>query len=72
MPKYLPGCISGLRGPVLFTAPHSAMVNRGGADFGEEVRVHQREKYTHYLAMKMAQMVEKHLKGQKGSFIVWN
>ena len=41
-------------GPIMFTAPHSGKVMRGGEDFGDKRRTHLREKYTAVLAMKMA------------------
>ena len=40
---------------MLFTAPHSGKVYRGGIEeYGEKQRVHLREKYTAVLAMRYA------------------
>ena len=46
--------VASVHGPILFTAPHSGKLNRGGALFGEKKRIHLREKYTSVLAMRFA------------------
>lgn len=48
--KYL----NSINGPIMFTAPHSGKLNRGGALYGEKKRIHLREKYTSVLAMRFA------------------
>lgn len=62
-------------GPLLFTAPHSGKLNRGGEEYGDKKRVHLREKYTAALAMKFAYEVsnlKSPLSGSLGSFCVWD
>ena len=43
-----------INGPILFTAPHSAKLKRGGKDYGDKRRTHLREQYTSVLAMRFA------------------
>jgi hypothetical protein len=43
-----------INGPILFTAPHSTELNRGGKDYDEKKRLHLREKYTSLLALRFA------------------
>ena len=43
-----------IQGPLLFTAPHSGKVKRGGEEYGEKRRTHLREKYTAVLALRLA------------------
>lgn len=43
-----------IQGPILFTAPHSGKLRRGGDAYEETKRTHLREKYTAVLAMRMA------------------
>ncbi len=62
--------IASVNGPLLFTAPHSGKLNRGGASYNEKKRVHLREKYTSVLAMRFALETASHLKSL-GSFCVW-
>lgn len=54
-----------INGPILFTAPHSKKLMRGGPEYGENKRVHLREIYTSYLACQMANLTG------KNSFCVW-
>ncbi len=64
--------IAAFNGPILFTAPHSSRVFRGGKAWGEEIRLHQRESYTALLAIKCAQGIGAYMKeGGGGSFCVW-
>ena len=60
-----------LRGPILFTAPHSTKIVRGGSEIGDKPRIHYREKYASALALKLALGIEKYTK-KKGSFCIWN
>ena len=46
--------ISYVNGPLLFTAPHSGKLKRGGVEYGEKRRTHLREQYTSVLAMRFA------------------
>lgn len=58
--KYL-ACING---PILYTAPHSKRLYRGGPEYGEKVRVHEREMFVAYLAAYFAN-------SSGNSFCVW-
>ena len=60
-PQYL----LSINGPLLFTAPHSGRVYRGGEEYKEKRRIHLREKYTAVLAMRFAREVS-------GSYCVWS
>jgi hypothetical protein len=64
--------VANFKGPILFTAPHSFKLNRGGADWGDNERIHWREQYTSHLAIKMANCIGKYTDGASGSFMVWN
>lgn len=72
--------VASINGPVLFTAPHSGKLKRGGVEYDEKRRVHQRERYTHVLAMKFASEFVVQFKdaatgktpGQLGSFCFWS
>jgi hypothetical protein len=71
--------IAYINGPLLFTAPHSGKLKRGGADYGEKKRIHLREKYTSVLALRFGMETAtlfKHPKtgktGTCGSFCFWN
>ncbi len=76
--KYL----ASINGPLLFTAPHSGKLKRGGAEYGEKRRLHLREKYTNAIALKFAIEASNLLKtdgtgvsskaGQLGSFCIWS
>jgi hypothetical protein len=46
--------IASITGPLLFTAPHSGKLNRGGVLYGEKKRIHKREIYASVLAMRFA------------------
>ena len=62
-----------IQGPLLFTAPHSGKVKRGGEEYGDKRRVHLREKYTAVLAMRCALETSKQLKTKElGSYCVWS
>ena len=67
-----------INGPILYTAPHSGKLNRGGALYGEKKRIHLREKYVSVLAMRFAFDSMLYLKsknfpnGQLGSFCIWS
>jgi hypothetical protein len=52
---------------LLFTAPHSGKLKRGGVEYGEKRRTHLREQYTSVLAMRFAMDTANLLKvpGQK-------
>ena len=56
-------------GPILFTAPHSKKLWRGGEKYDEKRRIHNRELYTAWLAIKLAHITGK--KGKRNSFMVW-
>jgi len=56
---------------LLFTAPHSGKVKRGGDEYGDKRRTHLREKYTAVLAMRFALETQKATK-TLGSFCVWS
>ena len=43
-----------INGPILFTAPHSCRLYRGGPDYRRKETIHSREKYTSILAMRWA------------------
>ncbi len=43
-----------INGPIIFTAPHSTELKRGGKDYDEKKRLHLREKYTSLLALRFA------------------
>lgn len=59
-----------INGPILFTAPHSKEVYRGGPEYGDTLRIHKREKYTAPLAVGFAQAVK--INGVAPySFMVW-
>lgn len=64
-------CLTYLNGPILFTAPHSKRVNRGGPKYGEKVRLHQRQLYTSWLAVKLAKLTTLDKKTGSNSFVVW-
>lgn len=72
--------IASINGPFLFTAPHSAKLKRGGAEYDEKRRTHLREKYTSSLALKFALEVSAQYKdsatgripGILGSFCFWS
>ena len=49
-----PTYISSIDGPLLFTAPHSGELKRGGEDYNERRRTHLREQYTSVLVMRFA------------------
>ena len=61
-----------ISGPILFTAPHSGKLRRGGiSEYGEKQRTHLREKYTAVLAMRFA--LETELSpGIGGAYCVWD
>ena len=69
-----------MNGPILFTAPHSGKLKRGGAEYDEKRRVHQRERFTSAIVLKFAQEVQLQMKdpktgrapGQLGSFCFWS
>ena len=46
--------VCNFRGPILFTAPHGMKVKRGGEETGCKRRMHTRERWTSYLALKFA------------------
>lgn len=54
-----------INGPILFTAPHSTRLYRGGVEYNEKQRIHPREAYTAELAVRWASKIE-------GSFCVWS
>lgn len=54
-----------INGPILFTAPHSATLYRGGKEYNTKVTIHGREKHTAILAIRYAAQTS-------GSFCVWN
>jgi len=54
-----------INGPILFTAPHSTRIYRGGSEYKEKLRVHPKEEYTASLAVRWASKI-------KGSFCVWS
>ncbi|CDW81872.1 UNKNOWN [Stylonychia lemnae] len=72
--------VASVNGPIIFTAPHSGKLKRGGAEYDEKRRVHQREKYTSALALKFAIEVGNQSKDAKtgrspgplGSFCFWS
>ena len=74
--KYL----ASINGPILFTAPHSGKLKRGGAEYGDKRRTHLREKYTNAIALKLASDTSTLLKdastqklsGKLGSFSIWS
>ena len=63
--------VAHLRGPILLTAPHGLRLFRGGKEHGERRRVHQREKWSTELVLKLAGRVSE-LLGVPCSFVVWN
>ena len=65
-----PDIVFSLGGPVLFTAPHSLNIWRGGKD-GERKRIHKRERYSSELVLKLAAFAAQYL-GQPASYIIWN
>lgn len=59
-----------INGPMLFTAPHSKEVYRGGPEYGDTLRKHKREKFTAALAVEFAHAVR--INGVAPySFMVW-
>ena len=65
-----PDMIYSLGGPILFTAPHSLNIVRGGRN-GERRRIHKRERYSSELVLKLAAFATEFL-GQPASYIIWN
>mmetsp|Transcript_10303 Transcript_10303/g.34392 ORF Transcript_10303/g.34392 Transcript_10303/m.34392 type:complete len:388 (-) Transcript_10303:1005-2168(-) len=65
-----PEIIFNLGGPILFTAPHSLNIVRGGKD-GERKRIHKREKFSSEIVLKLAAFLEPYL-GKPASYIIWN
>lgn len=66
--------ISVVDGPLLFTAPHSKKIYRGGKLTGDERRIHLREIYTSMLAVDFALSSAKIIgleKNRTNSFCVW-
>jgi len=58
---------------LLFTAPHSGKLKRGGEEYYQDKRIHLREKFTAVLAMKFAIEIEKVSATKKiGSLCVWS
>eukprot|EP00960_Hanusia_phi_P043743 756222-Hanusia_phi.AAC.2 len=55
-----PEIIFNLGGPILFTAPHSLNIVRGGKD-GERRRIHKREKFSSEIVLKLAAFLEPYL-----------
>lgn len=51
--------------PIFFTAPHTKRLQRGGKDYEEKVRIHNREIYTSFLACDFARGTG------KNSFMFW-
>lgn len=43
-------------GPILFTAPHSKKLMRGGELYKEKKRIHYRETYTSWITLRLAQI----------------
>ena len=60
--KHTSKYLASINGPILFTAPHSGKLQRGGAEYGEKRRVHLRERYTNTLALKFAHEVSSQMK----------
>lgn len=54
-----------INGPILFTAPHSTRLYRGGEEYNEKQRVHHSEAFTAALAIRWASKID-------GSFCVWS
>lgn len=48
---------SSLNGPILFTAPHSEKIYRGGEDTSDEKRLHEREAYTSTLCLQFTNLI---------------
>ena len=65
-----------INGPILFTAPHSGKLKRGGfEEYDEKRRTHLREAYASYIAIKFA--LEASFKTsadepQRGAFCIWS
>lgn len=57
-------------GGILFTAPHSLKIERGGKASGERVRTHLRERWTAEIALALAREVDAN--GLPASVMVWN
>ena len=62
--------IGHIGGPILFTAPHSKQLWRGGKKYNEEKRIHHRELYTTWIAIRLAQLTG-NKKDRPNSFMVW-
>jgi hypothetical protein len=46
------------RGPILITAPHSALVKRGGGATNTKLRTHWREHWASTIVLMLAQAIE--------------
>jgi hypothetical protein len=49
--------VASLNGPIIFTAPHSTRIYRGGPETNDKPRLHLREFWTSTLALKFAQKI---------------
>lgn len=61
-------------GPLLFTAPHSKKLYRGGSLTGDKQRVHLRELFTSFLAVDFALKSSKMMgfdKQRTNSYCIW-
>lgn len=63
--------VESIAGPIIFTAPHSLKLHRGGAEEGERVRIHLRERWSSEVAVKLARACQDHMgeAGAKGLFL---
>ena len=63
--KFASNHLAYINGPILFTAPHSSKLYRGGKDYNRKETIHLREQFTSTLAIRWASQTE-------GSFCVWS
>ncbi|KAL9655196.1 hypothetical protein ABK040_008971 [Willaertia magna] len=60
-----------ISGPILLTSPHGLQVYRGGVETGEEIRLHQKERFTNEICVILSKKI-KQLMNIEGSFVIWN